>query len=96
MLFNLASVIDWQGVTAEKQSQVYIDNVRENAKQVTHDDAIGYQAYVEMTEIYCKLAYKQKGPYRMTEVFINGTVWVQIGKLIEHINIIWLTPHFIE
>ena len=49
-----------------------------------------------MTDIDLKIEYKKQVLYIITEVFINGTVWVQIGKLIEHINIIWLTPHFIE
>ena len=46
MLFNLASVLDWQFVTTKKQHQVDIDNVRENARQVTHDYAIGDRVYV--------------------------------------------------
>ena len=37
MLFNLESFVDWRVATAAKQSQVDIDNVIENAKQVTHD-----------------------------------------------------------
>ena len=41
MLFNLASVVDFQVATNAKQRQVDIDNVRENAKRVTHDYAIG-------------------------------------------------------
>ena len=52
MLFNLAPVVDLRVVTAAKQRQVDIDNVRENAKQVMHDYAIGNQVYVEMTGIY--------------------------------------------
>ena len=40
MLFNLASVIDWQVATSAKQIQVDTDNVRENAKRVTYDYAI--------------------------------------------------------
>ena len=51
-LFNLASVVDWRVATAVKQRQVDINNVRENAKQVVHDYAIGDQVYVEMTGIY--------------------------------------------
>ena len=51
-LFNIASVVDWRIVIAVKQSQVNIDNVRENAKWVTQDCAIGDQVYVEMTGIY--------------------------------------------
>ena len=96
MLFNLASVIDWQCVTAEKQWQVDIDNVRENTKQVTHDDAIGYQAYVEMTGIYRKLDYKKQGPYRIAEVFTNITGRVQRGQVNERINTRRLKPHFNE
>ena len=41
ILFKLASVVDWQVATAAKQRQVDIDNVRENANQVTHYYAIG-------------------------------------------------------
>ena len=46
ILFNLASVIDWKVLTAVKQRQVDMDNVRENAKRVTHEYAIGNQVYV--------------------------------------------------
>ena len=51
MLFYLALVIDWRVVTAAKQRQVDIDNVRENTKRVTRDYEIGDQLYVEMTGI---------------------------------------------
>ena len=41
ILFNLTSVIDWRVATAAKQRQVDIDNVKENAKRVTHDYTTG-------------------------------------------------------
>ena len=96
MLFNLASVVDWRVVTAAKQRQVETDNVRENAKRVTHDYAIRDQVYVEMTGIYPTLDYRKQGPYRITEVSKNGTVRVQHGQVNESINIIRLKPHFDE
>ena len=37
MLFNLVSVLDWKVVTPKKQLQLDIDNVRENARRITHD-----------------------------------------------------------
>ena len=46
MLFNLAPVVDWRVVTAANQHQLDIDNVKENANQVTHDYAVGDQVYV--------------------------------------------------
>ena len=55
MLFNIASVIDCRFATAAKQHQIDIDDVRENAKQVTDDYEICDQVYVEMTGIYRKL-----------------------------------------
>ena len=61
MLLNLTSVVEWRVVTAAKQSQVDIDNVREKARQVTHDYAIGDQVYVEMTGIYRKINYNKHG-----------------------------------
>ena len=96
MSFNLASLVDWQVLTAAKQHQVDIDNVRENAKQVTHDYTIGDIVYVEMNGIYRKLNYKKQGPCRITEVFTNGTVRFQLGQVNEHINIRRLKPHFNE
>ena len=77
MLFDLVSVVDWLVGTAAKKRQVDIDNVRENARQVTHDYSRGGQVYVEMTGVYRKLNYKIHGPYKITEVFTNGTIRLQ-------------------
>ena len=77
ILFSLASAIDWIVVTAVKQRQLDIDNVRENAKQVTHNYAIGDWYYVEMTGIYRKLDYRKQGTYIITEVYINSIFWFQ-------------------
>ena len=74
MLFNLASVVDWQVSNAVRQRQLDIDNVRKNAKRVMHDHDIGNQVYVEITDIYRKLDYMKQGLYIITEVFANGTV----------------------
>ena len=96
MLFNLGSVVDWKVVTAAKQRQVDIDTVRENSKQVTHDYAICNQVYVEMTGIYRKLDYRKQGLYRITEVFTNGTVRVQLRQVNKRVKIRQLKPHFVE
>ena len=90
------SVVEWRVVTAANQRQVDIDNVRENARQVTHDYAIGNLVYVEMTGIYRKLDYSKQGSYIITEVFTNSTVLFQRRKFNERINIRWLKPHFYE
>ena len=63
ILLNLTSMIDWCVVTARKQRQVNIDNVRKYSRQVRHGYAIGDIVYVENTGIYLKLDYDKKVPY---------------------------------
>ena len=96
MLFNLTSVVHWRVVTAANQRQVDIDNVREKAKRVTHEYDIDDQVYMEMTGIWHKLDYRKQVPYRITEVFKNGTVRVQCGQVNGRINIRRLKPNFVE
>ena len=96
ILFRLASLIDWRVVSTKNLRQEDIDNLRGNARRVTHDYAIGDRVYVEMTGIYRRLDYKKQGPYRITEVFTNGTFQFQRGKVNERINIRRLKPHFDE
>ena len=59
---TLEYIIEWQVITAEKKRQLDIDNVKENAKRVTHDYTKGDRFNVEMTGIYRKLDYKKLGP----------------------------------
>ena len=74
MLFNLMSIVDWYVVASRNKRQVDIDNVCKNARQFSHEFTIGDLVYVENTEIYCRLDYNKQGPYRINEVFTNGTV----------------------
>jgi hypothetical protein len=94
MIFNLSTVVDWKTITETKQTQVDRDNLRENARRVTHDYAVGDLVYIKIDGIKRKLDNKKKGPYRITQVYTNGTVRVQRGRVNERINIRRLEPHF--
>ena len=61
-----------------------------------HEYAIGNLVNVEMTDIYRKLDYSKHGPYRITEVFTNGKVQFQEGKVNKCINIRQFKPHSVE
>ena len=50
MIFNLSLFVDWKVLTAAKQRQADIANVRKKKRQVTHEYAIDYQVYVERLE----------------------------------------------
>ena len=66
---------------------MYIDNLQEKSRQVTHEYTICDQIYAEMTGIYHKFDYKKQEPYIITEVFTNNTVRFQPGEVNNNINI---------
>ena len=65
IIFNLTSVIDWKVTTAGKHRQVEIDNVKKNARPVTHDCTVGDIVNVEISVIYHKLYEKKQKQYRI-------------------------------
>jgi len=94
MIFNLSSVVDWRAITLRKQKQVDRDNLRENAKRISYDYAVGNQIYIKQEGIARKLDDFKEGPYQITQVFTNGTVRIQRGAVNERIHIRRLEPHF--
>ena len=94
MIFNMKSIINWKEVSLRKQTQVDKDNQRENKKRVEHDYQVGDRAYITKDGIYRKLDGPKMGPFRITNLFTNGTVRIQRGIVNERINIRRLEPHF--
>ena len=94
MLLDIAYVPDYQSVWANKQKRINYDNARENSKRTPHDYRVGEMAYILRDGNYRKLEGDKLGPYRITEVFTNGTVRIQKGAVNERLNIRRLTPHF--
>ena len=59
IIFNLASVVNLGMITAQKQRQVNMENLQENARLVMYDYANGDKVHVEVTSIYHKREYKK-------------------------------------
>ena len=57
-MLNIALVIDCRVITTYKQQKVDINNVCKNTRKVNHDYAVGDLVYMDMTDIYRKLYYK--------------------------------------
>jgi hypothetical protein len=79
MIFNIKTIIDWRTIAARKQKQVIKDK-RENKGRINHQYSVGDKVYLRPTGIQHKLEMQKKGPYRITNVFTNGTVCLQIGS----------------
>ena len=95
MIFNLATVIDWRVISARKQTQVDRDNLQGNARRVNYDYAVDDRVFVKNKGVQRKLDPIKQGPYTITEVHTNGTVWIQERRnFTERINIRRLEPFF--
>ena len=94
MLLDLKFEPNYEKMWAQKQKRINYDNIRENSKRASHDYKVAEYAYVLRDGQYRKLEGDKLGPFRITEVFSNGTVRLQKGVVNERINIRRLTPHF--
>jgi hypothetical protein len=94
MIFNMKTIIDWRTITARKQKQILKDNLRENKGRIDHQYSVGDKVYLHPTGIQRKLETQKKGPYRITHVYTNGTVRLQMGAQNDKVNIRRIEPAF--
>ena len=92
MIINATYVANWRHIRDRKRASMIKDNLRENAKRISHDYEENDMVYVTSFDVKRKLQVKE-GPFRITQVFTNGTVCIQRSPLVqERINIRRLYP----
>ena len=94
MLYDIPFLANWSEIGKRRQNQVDNDNIRENSKRLDFDYKRGQKVLVVKGGILRKAEYPNEGPYKITEVFTNGTVRIQHGTINERINIRRLLPYF--
>ena len=94
MLFDIPYIADWTSIGHQRQCLVDQNNVRENARQIDFDYAVGQKVLLKKDGILRKAKVKYLGPFTITQVHTNGTIRIQRGTMSEHINIRRVTPHF--
>ena len=94
MLLDIKFEPNYEVMWQRKQKRINYDNIRENTKRVSHDYQVDDYAYILRDGHYRKLEGDKLGPYRITDVYTNGTVRIQKGRVNERLNIRRLTPHF--
>jgi transposase InsO family protein len=92
-ILNSTYVPDWDAIKQQKQQKIIENNRRENAKrkdytykvnnQVLHLDA---QKYKYGRDVY-------NGPYKILQVFNNGTVRLQLQHYADVVNIRQIKPY---
>jgi hypothetical protein len=71
------------------------NNKRENASRITHDYKLGDKVLLNKPGKHLrKLEASRTRPHTVTEIYTNGTLRIQKGKVNERVNISRLSPYF--
>ena len=87
MLFNIPYVPNWENIRAQKQLLTNKNAITENKKRISHDYAVNDNVLIYRDGIFRKLDGPFLGPYKIIEVYTNGTVCIQRGIVTERINV---------
>lgn len=91
MIFNIKHIADWEAIKQRKQSVINKNNARENSKRIEHVYHVNDKVLLERHNAR-KYECPYLGPYKVTEVFTNGTVTIKKGSVYERVNIRRLYP----
>ena len=96
MFMDTPLIADVMAVNRNRQLLVDRRLLRENAKRILHDYAVGGEVWKKMYLGHSdKLLPTVEGPYRIEQVYTNGTVLIRLRpNLVERINIRRLRPRY--
>ena len=95
LIFNTQHIANWEEIRQRKQKLIKQNNVRENDTRLPHTYQVGDMVLMR-SKAARKLELPYKGPYKITDVFRNGTVRIQIGPVEDRVNIRNIVPYVTE
>lgn len=94
MILPLQYVAEWDLLAKHKQELINKSNACENSSRVYYNYKIGNEVLITNTDIQHKLYTPYKGPYKVVTIYMNGTVDIMWGSVVERISIRLLKPFF--
>jgi hypothetical protein len=86
---------DWGAIEQQRQNEMAHNNRRENASIIRHDYKVGDTVLLKKPGKHLrKVEAPRTGPHTVTEIYTNGTLHIQKGKLNERVDIRRLFPYF--
>ena len=92
MILNIKHAANWDIIKQRKQKIIHQNNQRENAKRIRHTYRAGDKVMLHIGTEY-KYEQPYSGPHRIIETFTNGTVTLQVGPVIDRVNIRRIHPY---
>ena len=92
-ILNIPYEANWKLVKLRKQERIKRDNQRENAKRIPHTYQVGDKVLVSADALDKFSTTPYKGPYTVKKVHTNGTLRVQMGAVLDTVNIRRVHPY---
>ena len=94
MLLDLPFKANWGTIRARKQDLINKGVLRANRTRYAHTYKINDKVLYTVPGIVPKMEAPRAGPYRVTQVFTNGTIRIRRGAITETVNIRNVVPYF--
>ena len=94
-ILNIQFEADWEYIKNRKQKQINYNNKRENSGRVPYEYQVNQLVMLDVAGTtkskYAKNPYQ--GPYKVLKVNDNGTVVLEMGPVIDTVNIRNVKPY---
>ena len=93
-ILNIKHLANWRYITERKEKRIRSNNKRENTKLTKHEYKVNDKVLVKQAQASKYGTDPYKGPYTIVQVNDNnGTVKLQLNKLIDTYNIRNIHPY---
>ena len=93
LIFNIKHEANWKAINERKQRIIAKNNKYENSKRLSHDYKVGDKVLLERHDAR-KMERPYDGPYKITQVYTNGTVTIKKGAVYQRHNIRRIQPYY--
>ena len=83
MLFDILYLVDWTKIGDRRQAHINRDALRNNKERVDFDYEVGGKCLLRKEGTLCKSETGYEGPYLITQIYTNGNVRIQWGRISE-------------
>ena len=91
MIFNVEHIVNWEYIRASKQKNIKKNNIIENSGRIPHTYSVGDKVML-LRGSENKYEQPYSGPHTVLHVGKNGTVRLQIGAILDTVNIRRIEP----
>ncbi len=92
LIFNIQHFAIWDVLRQRKEKLILENNKRENAKSIRHQYSAGDKVMLHIGTEY-KYEEPYTGQHTIIETFPNGTVSLQVGPVLDRVNIRRIHPY---